>query len=83
MTTCFYYLRISYPNSVSVKVTTCPDGWVVDKTKIMHCHLQTEVVVEVKDELGKDHQNEISSLWVIKDVPDGLVWRAVKVKPQI
>ena len=54
MNTCFYYLRISYPNSVWVKVTTCPDGWVVDKTKIMQCHLLTEVVVEVEDELGKN-----------------------------
>ena len=59
-------------------------GWVGGgKTKIMHCHLPTEVVVEVEDELSKNHQNEISSLWVIQDVPDGLVWRAVKVKPQI
>ena len=54
MNTCFYYLRINYPNSVWVKVTTCPDGWVVDKTKIMQCHLLTEVVVEVEDELGKN-----------------------------
>ena len=27
-------------------------GWVVDKTKIMQCHLLTEVVVEFEDELG-------------------------------
>ena len=39
---------------VVVEVTTCPDGWVVVKTKIMQCHLLTEVVVEVEDELGKN-----------------------------
>ena len=38
---------------VRVEVTTCPGGWVVDKTKIMQCHLLTEVVVEVEDELCK------------------------------
>ena len=27
-------------------------GWVVDETKIMQCHLLTEVGVEVEDELG-------------------------------
>ena len=26
---------------------TCPDGWVVDKTKIMQCHILTEVGVDV------------------------------------
>ena len=29
-------------------------GWVVDKTKIMQSHLQTEVGVEVEAELGKN-----------------------------
>ena len=28
-------------------------GWVVDKTKIMQCHLLTEVGAEVEDEFGK------------------------------
>ena len=28
-------------------------GWVVDETKIIQCHLLTEVGIEVEDELGK------------------------------
>ena len=30
-----------------VEVTSCPDGWVVDKTKIMLSQLKTKVGVEV------------------------------------
>ena len=45
---------ISYPTLVSVKVTTCPDGWVVgggfyDNNAILN---SVDVVVEVGVELG-------------------------------
>ena len=45
-------------------------GWVVDKTKMMQSHLQTEVGVEVSAELGK---NDIKS----KDL---FTMRALKIK---
>ena len=34
--------------------------WVVDNTKIMQCHLLTEVGVEVEDELGKNTKKVLS-----------------------